>query len=130
MAVAHSCWRQNQAQLVPITLGHPFALQSGAQLEAGDVKAAAGTLRCEGLQLGSPAGSWHACGHAHSASLCAAVRLTRPALPSLSPPAALCPVALPACSGSWVREFEASANKLSYSDGSKSSGEQDWLASV
>lgn len=29
----------------------------------------------------------------------------------------------PWCSGGWVREFESAANKLSYTDGSKSSGE-------
>lgn len=57
-----------EQELIPVQRAINNLAQSGAQLEAGDVKAAAGTL-----------------------------------------------------SGGWVREFEAAANKLSYTDGSKDS---------
>jgi hypothetical protein len=57
-----------EQELIPVQRAINNLAQSGAQLEAGDVKAAAGTL-----------------------------------------------------SGGWVRDFESAANKLSYTDSSKSS---------
>lgn len=92
--------------------------QGGAALEGGDVKAAAGALRCA-----QPGGR---CGRgllrAHRTSGCCRCRcpLRLPRLLLLVTPST-CP-ALCLRSGGWVRDFQASATKLSYTAGAKTSG--------